>query len=430
MNRVLDLINEAGHLLEDYFQLEPFWIIFIAIMALLVLIGSIAKVISDPFDGVRGRLPQPILSAIETLSRRLTIELDIDNSSSEMAFLPDKFKDALLEMNRSLLNWLRIMERVLRSHAHSVLNIIGGQKPERYNWRISGAAIVGIALLIFFYADLIQAMNNLSHSKTFAPALVEFLRRNPRLGALHISVVMSSIGTSIALALIYFETLHFTHFIPWEATVTDENGQKTVFSVRAQVRSLAFWLFWFNLFLITVMALQGLPKEMEDLPSQFIFSLNLVANIARILTPIPMIITSALLYWGLMIFPLTYALCIYLVIAILTLVKASVRFFSSMLEAFSPASKISFGIFLTFLGSMLIVFMQMIGTIISITEMATKFIVEFVTVMFTLLRAIIFLPLSFIGLAPSAAQLIQQTASDFSDGLRSILEGAFRQRNP
>lgn len=230
-----------------------------------------------------------------TSSLGVTVKDFIDNSAIK------KTSDLVDTISSNL----KILSEDVGRHTSSVINVVFGKKENERSWRVGGALIQLIFLTLFIYADISQGYNSLTGSKVF-----QSLDIPPFFRSLAIPILVASVGSIAALALVLFDLLGMTHFVPWEwlwKEWTVRYGKDSMEKFRKALISIVITTMVMAPIFALMISTGRITSFVTVSPSMQAF-IDLMVGLSQWLIMLPMLITTVFLIWGVTSFLLVYAL--------------------------------------------------------------------------------------------------------------------------
>lgn len=339
---------------------------FLTVLLLFFVLGSRVVKGENPFREIRLKLATPILKALQGIFEKIGSELKLENNQARTFLVIDNISSTFTHLSNCLSRSLKSIIIQIHAHLQSIANMVGGSDNEYKLWRIMGAVVVSMLLCMFIYADLIQALNNLALNDTAQEEVVKFVKLNPSLGKQYISSLIASIGTNFTLAFIFFDCVGITHFIPWEGKF---HGRVLVYP-RTWVKWLSLLLFVVNLVLITCIS-AGRLVYLIEFSSVWERTITATAQIAQHLSIIPMILTTLLLFWGVIGIVIIYAAFVIITLLALKGVSALLELLKGLLALLQPVNVLAVGLVLACFGFVFIQLGLIMGLFLYISERVT-----------------------------------------------------------
>lgn len=373
------------------------WQVFVFFV---LLFGSRLSVEEDnEFKGVRLRLGNYPMRALSHLFMRVEqiLKADDANDKDTLAF-PDNTLDVMKEMNGVIVSTVNQKKYGLQKHIDGILSVIEKDKELRV-WRVVGGLVSAVLLVLFIYADLVQGINNIAEVEPDV-----FSDVPSWLGNLTLAVLVGSIGTTFTLALIIIDCIGITHFIPWETslldfkrqndgTTTSPEDQKVNWGRRNKIRYFAAFLLIFNLALVILTAAaRMISAPGVDLPEHVMLWLYRASAIAQSLTILPMLLTTLLLFWGVVGIVIVYVGFLWVVFFAIEGVLGLLFLLSTLLQLLSPAATLLTRTILIFFGFSFSLLGLVLGTMLSIAEQVSYIIEVAVQTIIIIFAAIFAVP--------------------------------------
>ncbi len=268
------------------------------IAAVIILVASaISSLISqreNPFKNLRWRLAGPSVEALKNLFGQVKEMIGPD--SKDVHVRQNRAHEVVKEVTTEISSGSRNAAEKLGEHLRLVFAVIAGgeDKGVLKMWRIFGAVISMILLLLFIYADVIQGVNNLSMLYLSETVSLPVWVKN-----IVPSLIMSSVGTALTLSFIMADARGVTHFLPW----TGRSWKKGEEEKEVSIRRVVFWIALLTFgFTVLILAALASPRIMGTESAQFPEKVGVLvyesAAIAQVLIIVPMLVTTALLFWG------------------------------------------------------------------------------------------------------------------------------------
>lgn len=365
-------------------------IAFLLILVIWSLWNWASKKISHTEDNPFSDLPiklakEPIKSLLDLfkqISSDYTKDIDISKSTG-----------VLIQVTQEFSNYTSRVSDRLGNHVKTIIQIVGGHHPKDSDrsitsWRVAGGILSFILLVLFLYTDLVQSVNNVGI--LFPKEIESFPEWSKHLGY---SIVMSSAGMIFTLSFIMIDALGITHFLPWEG-VRLWNPKKTM-SLRLIVFIIALLTLIFALFLLTIMALPRALAVQITLPgtegttpvrnlsfmSGYAQLISLAAAFAHTLLIFPTLITTALLFWGVMGMIILYGTEIGVLWFFSIIVKGTVYLLSMTIELLKPSGKLFIQSVMIIILTLFVILALIIGTLLIIVENITRAVIAVVELM-------------------------------------------------
>jgi hypothetical protein len=238
---------------------------------------------------------------------------------------------------------------------------------------MAGAVITATLLTIFVWADVMQAAFSLAGTTGFSTAIERFLRAYPMFNNLPLSIMISSVGTTAALAFILIDLLGITKFIPWEDAPIQNQDEK---SIRDRLRPWVIRLIVMTIIVSSLFAVSRLQALRFSLPllNELVAILPLIA---QVLILIPMFATTVFLSYGVMIIYILYVIALGLLQLFLLGIRGVFFLLAGLLSAIEPASTPAVGLFLAIF-LVVIIILAMITAVTLMVADSLFFLVEFI----------------------------------------------------
>lgn len=268
------------------------------IIAAAIILGAsaISSLISqgeNPFKNLRWQLAGPSVEALKNLFSQ--VKETIGPDSEDIHVRQNRAHEVVEEVTMEISSGARNIAGKMGEHLRSVFAVIAGGEDEEIHkmWRVFGAVISMILLLLFVYADVVQGVNNLSmlylNETTLLPGWIKNIV---------LSLIMSSVGTALTLSFIMADARGITHFLPWTGRSWRRGEEKEV-SIRKVVFRIALVTFVITVGLLALLASpRVIGTESAQFPEWVRVFVYRSAAIAQVLIVVPMLVTTALLFWG------------------------------------------------------------------------------------------------------------------------------------
>ena len=354
-------------------SLQPIHLVGLVIF-LLTMLAFVPQDRDDEevFSSLPTDLARPPAQALKQLfNQASTLLLQNEKVEPDPERTADTVKEIVLYLDEftdsSIMN--------LRGYLQGMSRVIMGAteiKEEERNitlliWRLAGSIIGVILLLLFTYSDLVMSINNYSIllPKETASLSVSKVFRN-----LAVAQVMSSIGLIFTLSLIMADTKGITHFLPWEgAYLVGDKANSKIVSIRNKIFLISLISFVFSLICLLAIALPRISAVIQETNSVFGFEILfpkswesqfiIWAAFAHALLIVPMLITTALLFWGVVgLFPFT-GIVLVVVYFFALMVRILLFLASKAIELFKPGE----GIFIIFIKIIIAAILVLLGLV-------------------------------------------------------------------
>lgn len=362
------------------------WILVVALWG----IGSVIEVLRGRSEQERGKftrlrlkLAGPPLEALERVFEKVK-EAMVENGKEISAEEAYKEIQKLTEDARKAAD--RVVRR-LRGHLGEIWTVVVvGEEAKGDNqgagmrtWRLIGAVISVVLLGAFVYADLVQGVNNFSLLYPAEVASLPDWTKN-----IVVSLVMSSVGTALALGFIMADARGITHFLPWRGIVwgqgREENAEEWI---RRRVFRTAMGAFVLTLILLMVMAL---PRAMGVAAVGFTAEVErgilYAAAVAHVLIIVPMLITTAMLFWGIIGVVMAYGAGVGILQLFGWVVKGVFYSASKVIRIVEPGSRLFIYLVLVFIAAVFVSIGLVVGTLLVFVDALTYAVVTMVRVVF------------------------------------------------
>ena len=168
----------------------------------------------------------------------------------------------------------------IRENVKKLINTVAPE--DKRIWRVFGALLQMILFGLFIYADAIQGANNLS-------TLFPNLHIPDPLKDITFSILIASVGVCVALGVILADIFGLTNFAP----VDKIQGIWKAIYISIVIITLIT-----AISLSTTLALSRVPSIVQSLDAGAKQSLISNASYAQSLVILPLLVTTAFLYWG------------------------------------------------------------------------------------------------------------------------------------
>lgn len=214
----------------------------------------------------------------------------------------DNLRETFDGIFSSITNNFNTIIQSLQAHANEITRRIE-KDDEKRPWVMFGFLFQLGFLFLFGYADIIQLVNNL------APLLgADANAIPPILQNLSISLLMSSIGVTIASGFIIAEFGGLTHFGGWN-------------NLRGKLRTAVQVIVWFAFLsallidgILALARIRTIPEVAPVLPPTFSTYILLASAIASTAVIIPMLLVTFLFFQGFVGVPIIYILLIHVLV--------------------------------------------------------------------------------------------------------------------
>lgn len=360
------------HQAEWYAWLQHnYWAIGILIVWVASAVVSLSSQDANPFRGLRWELARPPLDALKGLFDKVK-ELVGPDGIQEGVLLSEA-PNTVKEITKSVKLVSHRASTRLGDHMKEVFMVIANEEQEASTalpgqkiWRTFGAVLSLILLTLFIYADTVQGINNVSMLfPNEVASLPDWLKN------IALSVVMSSVGTILTLAFIMADARGVTHFFPWSGLSLSLKEERI--SIRRSVFVTAMLTFIFTLSLLVLLALQRMTGVADVQFPQWAEVLVLpllppLAAVAHVLIIVPMLITTALLFWGVAGIIVWYGIGVG-VLRLLGIVIEGVLFLvEKIVDIIEPSSKVFSYFILILMSTVFVALGLLIGTFLIFVE--------------------------------------------------------------